>query len=48
MTRPFSCGSKKYCREMDSCAEAKFSLTQCDRKRLDSDKDGIPCESICQ
>ena len=39
---------KKYCKEMKSCAEAKFYLTQCGLTRLDRDKDGIPCETICR
>ena len=33
---------------MKSCAEAKFYLTQCGVTRLDRDKDGIPCETICR
>ncbi len=43
-----SCGSKKYCREMSSCEEAKFYLRECGLTRLDGDKDGVPCESICK
>lgn len=42
------CGSKRYCREMTSCEEAKFYLRQCGRSSLDGDKDGVPCESICR
>lgn len=42
----FSCG-KRTCKEMSSCAEARFHLTQCGMRRLDRDNDGIPCESIC-
>lgn len=44
----FSCGSKRYCREMMSCAEARFHLRQCGLSRLDGDRDGIPCESLCR
>lgn len=44
----FTCGAKRYCREMTSCAEARFYLTQCGLTRLDGDGDGIPCESICR
>ncbi len=45
----FSCeGPRKRCGEMASCDEAYFHLKSCDNKRLDRDKDGIPCESICQ
>lgn len=42
-----SCGSKRYCKEMTSCEEAKFYLNQCGLSRLDGDGDGIPCEKIC-
>ena len=44
----FKCEGKKYCKEMKSCAEAKFYLTQCGVTRLDRDKDGTPCETICR
>ncbi len=43
----FSCGTKRFCRHMDSCAEACFYLNECGLGRLDRDKDGIPCESFC-
>ena len=42
-----SCGSKRYCKEMASCDEAKLYLTQCGLSRLDGDGDGIPCETLC-
>lgn len=44
----FKCGGKSRCGDMDSCAEARFYLTQCGMGRLDRDNDGIPCESICR
>lgn len=43
----FSCQGKTKCAEMSSCDEAYFYLQQCGLGRLDRDKDGIPCESIC-
>jgi hypothetical protein len=43
----FVCGAKKKCSQMTSCKEAYFYLNKCGLKRLDRDKDGIPCESIC-
>jgi len=46
--RSWSCGSKKYCKDMSSCAEARFYLWHCGLKRLDGDKDGTPCESLCR
>ena len=42
-----ACGGKTYCREMRSCAEARFHLAQCGLTRLDGDGDGIPCETLC-
>ena len=44
----FSCGSKSTCGQMTSCEEANYYLKQCGLGRLDRDKDGIPCESICR
>lgn len=42
-----SCGIKRYCKEMTSCAEARFYLEQCGRTRLDRDGDGVACEDLC-
>ena len=44
----FTCGAKRYCREMTSCAEARFYLNSCGLSRLDGDRDGTPCESLCR
>ncbi len=44
----FACSGKRYCREMSSCEEAKFYLTQCGVGSLDGDKDGVPCETLCR
>jgi endonuclease YncB( thermonuclease family) len=44
----FSCGSKRVCGDMSSCAEARFYLRSCGLARLDGDGDGIPCEAICR
>lgn len=41
------CGSKRLCKQMNSCAEAQFYLRQCGLDRLDRDGDGVPCESLC-
>jgi endonuclease YncB( thermonuclease family) len=46
--QPYTCGSKRYCRDMGSCDEAMFYLRQCGLSRLDGDKDSVPCESICR
>jgi endonuclease YncB( thermonuclease family) len=44
----FACAGKRYCREMASCAEARFYLAQCGVRSLDGDHDGVPCERICR
>ena len=41
------CGSKRTCKQMSSCAEARHYLNVCGLDRLDRDNDGIPCESLC-
>ena len=41
------CGSKRFCRQMNSCEEARAFLNQCGLGRLDGDKDGVPCEVLC-
>ncbi|WP_273861958.1 thermonuclease family protein [Pseudomonas sp. LA5] len=44
----FSCDTLKSCKQMSSCAEAKFQLQQCHNSRIDGDHDGVPCEAICR
>jgi endonuclease YncB( thermonuclease family) len=46
-TPGFTCGGKTLCREMRSCAEARFHLAECGLARLDGDGDGVPCETLC-
>jgi hypothetical protein len=43
-----SCGSKRYCKDMNSCEEAKFYLNECGLSKLDRDGDGVPCEALCK
>ncbi len=43
----FVCGAKSYCKDMSSCDEATFHLKQCGLSRLDRNKDGVPCEALC-
>lgn len=45
---PFRCGSKRYCSEMASCAEARFYLKQCGLSTIDGNADGKPCEKLCE
>lgn len=35
------------CRALQNCAQACAFLRQCGVTKLDRDKDGIPCESLC-
>lgn len=42
------CKGKKTCKEISSCAEAKFYLNHCGVTRIDGDADGIPCEKLCR
>ncbi len=44
----FSCTPLKACRQMASCAEAKYQLQHCGNGRIDGDHDGVPCEAICR
>lgn len=44
----FTCGTKRYCRELASCEEARYYLRECGLARLDGDGDGIPCETLCR
>ena len=44
----FKCGGKRFCKEMNSCAEARFYLTKCGATGLDGNRDGIPCNSLCR
>ena len=43
----FVCGTKRFCGQMGSCAEACFHLQQCGLSRLDGNSDGIPCNKRC-
>ena len=43
----FTCGAKRYCKQMTSCDEARFYFTQCGQSQFDKDGDGIPCEQVC-
>lgn len=42
-----TCGTKRYCKQMTSCAEARFHLKVCGVTNLDRDADGEPCEQLC-
>ena len=40
------CGSSHYCKQMNSCEDARAFLNQCGMKNLDRDGDGVPCEAL--
>lgn len=44
----FRCAGKRTCKQMVSCAEARFYLSQCGAKSLDGDGDGTPCNALCR
>ncbi len=43
-----TCGSKRYCSQMNSCDEANFYLSHCNVRSLDKNRDGVPCENLCR
>lgn len=44
-----SCPSRRYCTQIGSCEEAQYYLANCSWGwRLDADRDGVPCETICR
>lgn len=44
----FTCGTKQTCRQMTSCAEARFYLNTCGLSSIDGNHDGVPCASLCR
>jgi len=47
-TSNYTCNCSKLCDQMASCEEAYYQLNTCGCTKRDSDKDGIPCESLCR
>lgn len=43
----YSCEVRKTCKQIKTCKEAMYLLNECGFSRLDGDKDGIPCEKLC-
>lgn len=43
----FTCAGKTKCTQMTNCDEAKYYLNSCGVSTLDGDRDGTPCESLC-
>ncbi|MER9169346.1 excalibur calcium-binding domain-containing protein [Mesorhizobium australicum] len=44
----YSCQPRRTCPQISSCDEANWYLANCPwGGKLDRDKDGIPCESLC-
>lgn len=47
-TQPtYTCNCSKTCTQIASCAEAYYQLNTCGCSKRDGDKDGVPCESLC-
>jgi DNA/RNA endonuclease G (NUC1) len=46
--KKYDCNKKVYCGTIKSCDEAMYYLNVCNLKRLDRDKDNIPCEKFCK
>jgi endonuclease YncB( thermonuclease family) len=44
----FTCGTKRTCSAMTSCAEATFYYQMCGVSSLDGNDDGTPCNDICR
>lgn len=44
----FKCDGRQYCSQMRSFEEAQFFLKNCPNVKMDSDRDGIPCEDHFQ
>ncbi|MGZ8218624.1 thermonuclease family protein [Methylomagnum sp.] len=42
------CGAKKTCGDMTNCEEAMYYLDRCGLTKLDRNRDGVPCESLCR
>jgi len=47
LAQAYSCTPRKTCKQMSSCAEARYRLEVCGDGRLDGDHDGVPCETLC-
>jgi hypothetical protein len=42
----YNCDSRTYCSQMTSCEEATFFINNCpNTKRMDANKNGVPCEN---
>jgi hypothetical protein len=44
----YACLGKRTCKQMVSCEEARFYLSQCGVRSLDGDGDGTPCNALCR
>ena len=47
-TSPYTCDCSKTCTQITTCAEAYYQLNTCGCSVRDGDRDGIPCENLCQ
>jgi len=42
------CDPPRHCADFADCDEARAYLDRCPASRIDGDRDGIPCEALCQ
>lgn len=47
LAQAYSCTPRKTCKQIATCAEARYRLEVCGDRRLDGDHDGVPCENLC-
>lgn len=47
-TGNYTCDCSKLCSQISTCDEAYYQLNSCGCSKRDSDRDGIPCESLCK
>lgn len=43
----YTCEEKTRCEQMSSCEEAKYYVQVCGMKQFDKDRNGVPCEHLC-
>ncbi|MFS8138314.1 MAG: excalibur calcium-binding domain-containing protein, partial [Thermomonas sp.] len=45
----FHCDGRTQCPQLNSCAEAKYFMTNCPNTELDDNGNGVPCEEkLCR
>ncbi|WP_352706998.1 excalibur calcium-binding domain-containing protein [Mesorhizobium sp. M0598] len=48
VAQSYTCQPRRTCSQIISCDEGNWNLQNCSwGRKLDRDKDGIPCENLC-